>query len=338
VQQWTDTAWTPPDDTRYARAVGQIRVLERELLTARRLRGVAEAHDLEQALHDLEDTIYGPTLSGLAHPEDFEDALEEELRRTYELFAELCLEPEVDTWLRMRHDAANIKALLKGGTVVPLSSVGRVPAEELRGSMEVAEYRDLPAAVADLAEDAARVAENDGLLAMELFLDREVLALQTALVATRRKTYLSDLTRVRIDLANLAVVARVTRLGRSRAQASNYLAMGGSFDRGFWLKLCGMPLEEIQEAFFMTEYQSLATQGLDQLGETGSFATLEKLSEEHLMGRLRDAKTFVFGVEPLVAFVLAKEHEMAMVRMILVGKQNEIPSDQLVDRISMCYV
>ena len=88
----------------------------------------------------------------------------------------------------------------------------------------------------------------------------------------------------------------------------------------------------------MTEYHSLATQGLDQLGETGSFAALEKLSEEHVMRHLRDAKTFVFGVEPLVAFVLAKEHEMAMVRMILVGKRNDISSERLVDRISMCYV
>jgi V/A-type H+-transporting ATPase subunit C len=338
LSAWIDTAWIPPDDTRYARAVGRVRVRERELLPVRRLRTLAESRDLPAAVLELEDTVYGPELSGLAHPEDFERALHGELRRTYDLFAELCLEPDVDRWLRITHDAGNIKAVLKGGEALSLSETGLAGPEELRQAMGTGDYRSLPEPVARLAQTATRLSEDEGVLAMEVWLDREVVAVQAQTLDGRRRGFLRDLTRTKVDLANLTAVIRINRLAKSRGDAARYFAPGGSFPGEFWLRLCGMPMEEVQEAFFMTEYHTIAVMGTDHLAEAGSFALLEKLSEEHVMQRLREAKTFVFGIEPIVAFVLAKEHEVAMVRMVLVGKQNDIPSDLLMARLSLCYV
>jgi V/A-type H+-transporting ATPase subunit C len=338
LRAWEDTAWIPPDDVRYARAVGRLRVKEKELLSARRLRTIAETADLDAAVADLEDTVYGPALAGLTHPEDFEEALVQELKRAYELLNELCLEPQIEQWLRLRHDVANVKALLKGGATLPLSPVGNVPTEVLREALEAGDYRNVPPAVGCLAAGAAAASQQEGLLPMELWLDREAYAAQAELLVGRRNPFLGELLRIKVDLANLASLVRFNRLERSRADAPLYIAPGGSFGLRFWLRLSGMPLEEIQEAFFMTEYHGLVAQGLDRLSETGSFAILEKLSEEHFMEHLREAKYSVFGVEPLVAFALAKEHEIAMLRMILVGKQNRIASQFLVDRISTCYV
>ncbi len=338
LSAWMDTAWIPPDDTRYARAVGRVRVRERELLPVRRLRTLAECPDLEAAVLELEDSVYGPGLSGLAHPEDFERALQDELKRTYELFSELCLEPEVGQWLRIPHDAGNIKAVLKGGAALSLSEVGLARPAELREAIGEGDYRGLPSHVGRLTQPAVRVAEEEGLLAMELWLDREVVVLQSQLLEGRRNAFLQDLTRIKVDLANLATVIRINRFGKSRTDAARYVAARGSFPTEFWLRLCGIPTEEVQEAFFVTEYHTVAVMGTDHLVETGSFSLLEKLSEEHVMRHLRQAKAFVFGIEPIVAFVLAKEHEVSMVRMVLVGKQNDIPSDLLLERLSLCYV
>ncbi len=335
---WVDTAWVPPDDTRYARAVGRVRVRERELLAARRLRTLAEARGLEAAFLELEDTVYGPELGSLTHPEDFEIALRREVERTYAVFSELCLEPMVDQWLRLAHDTSNIKAWLKGGSESSMSAVGSVPWETCRDAMESGDYRDLPRHVAVLAEGAARLTHDDGLLAAELWLDREVHANRARLAAGRRNAFLEDLTAAKSDLANMVTVVRLNRLGKPRAEAVGYIAPGGSLGAGFWLKLCGMPLQETQEALSVSDYGVVAALGIEQVAESGSFALLEKLSEEYIMRLLRRARALVFGIEPLVAYVLAKEHEVAMVRMVLVGKRNDIPSDLLVDRVSLCYV
>jgi V/A-type H+-transporting ATPase subunit C len=337
LSAWIDTAWVPPDDTRYARAVGLVRVRERELLSTRRLRALAECEDLDAAVVELEDTVYGPGLSAMAHPEDFETVLQNELKRTYDLFSELCVEPEVDLWLRVAHDAANIKAMVKGGVASPLSEVGLARPEELREAIDAGDYRGLQSHVARLAEEAVRLSEEEGLLAAELWVDREVVAVQDRLSRARRNPFLRDLSRIKVDLANLATTVRLNRFGKSRPEAAPYIAPGGSFTTEFWLRLCGTPYEEVQDAFFMTEYHAVVSTGVDHLAETGSFRVLEKLAEEHLMRRLRDAKTLVFGIEPVVAFVLAKEHEVAMVRMALVGKQNDIPSDLLAARVSLSY-
>ncbi len=53
---------------------------------------------------------------------------------------------------------------------------------------------------------------------------------------------------------------------------------------------------------------------------------------------LRRAKYIVFGPEPVFAYVLAKKRELNLLRLVGVGKINQIPADLLKRRISETYV
>ena len=101
------------DDTRYAYAVGRIRVLETRLLDKSRLDSLVEARSAEEVLKALADTDYGPFLAELKEARGFEEALNGELKNVLRLVSDLSQDAELTDIFRLRYDFHNLKVLLK---------------------------------------------------------------------------------------------------------------------------------------------------------------------------------------------------------------------------------
>ena len=56
------------------------------------------------------------------------------------------------------------------------------------------------------------------------------------------------------------------------------------------------------------------------------------------MDMMREAKFIPFGVEPLLAYIYAKETEIKVVRIIMVGKLNNISGEVIRERLRDIYV
>jgi V/A-type H+-transporting ATPase subunit C len=56
------------------------------------------------------------------------------------------------------------------------------------------------------------------------------------------------------------------------------------------------------------------------------------------MKLIRDAKYVTFGPEPILAYIYAKESEIKNLRIIMVGKINNIPSEVIRERLREVYV
>ena len=66
-------------------------------------------------------------------------------------------------------------------------------------------------------------------------------------------------------------------------------------------------------------------QAVDALLDRETFVDLERGIEDYLILFLRKAKYFVFGPEPIFAYVLARRRELSLVRLVGVSKINLIP-------------
>ncbi|MCK4760198.1 MAG: V-type ATPase subunit, partial [Candidatus Aminicenantes bacterium] len=95
---------------------------------------------------------------------------------------------------------------------------------------------------------------------------------------------------------------------------------------------------EIGEKLKVTPYKELWASAADTLEDRETFLDLERGIEDFLMGFLKKAKYIVFGPEPVLAYGLAKKRELRLVRLLGVGKVNQIPVDLLKERISETYV
>jgi len=77
---------------------------------------------------------------------------------------------------------------------------------------------------------------------------------------------------------------------------------------------------------------------MDVLKETGLFTDSRKLLDNKLMQHVKSAKYVSFGIEPLVGYLIAKENEIKIARIIMAGKLAGIPSEQLRERMRETYV
>ncbi|MCD5401870.1 V-type ATPase subunit, partial [candidate division NPL-UPA2 bacterium] len=86
-----------------------------------------------------------------------------------------------------------------------------------------------------------------------------------------------------------------------------------------------------------TLYGALVSAGIKYWQENRSWSELERLADNCLLSYLRRAKYVVFGLEPLIAYLLARENEIKMLRIIMVGKLNGLPTDLLRSRLRDTY-
>ena len=64
----------------------------------------------------------------------------------------------------------------------------------------------------------------------------------------------------------------------------------------------------------------------------------EKQLDNYLLDFVGSARTLSFGVEPLIAYLVLKENEIRIARIILSGKQNAIPNALIEERLRNTYV
>jgi vacuolar-type H+-ATPase subunit C/Vma6 len=150
--------------------------------------------------------------------------------------------------------------------------------------------------------------------------------------------FIKDYLRHKIDLGNLKIFCRVKYSGHSVKKFESLILKGGFLDEKVLLQNFDLSCGEFGDKLQAFPYQELWNRATDVLEERETFVELERGIEDFIMKYLRGAKYIVFGPEPVFAYGLAKRKELRMVRLLGVGKLNNIPPGLLKERISETYV
>ena len=151
-------------------------------------------------------------------------------------------------------------------------------------------------------------------------------------------SFIKDYIRHKIDLGNLKIFCRVKYSGLSLKKFESLVLKGGFLDEKNLLQNFDLSFSEIGDRLRATPYHDLWTKATDVLEERETFVELERGIEDFLMNYLKRAKYIVFGPEPVFTYGLAKRRELSLVRLLGVGKINQIPTPILKERISETYV
>jgi V/A-type H+-transporting ATPase subunit C len=74
--------------------------------------------------------------------------------------------------------------------------------------------------------------------------------------------------------------------------------------------------------------------GAGYVATNGSFLKVEQQCDDYVMGYLRQTMQIAAGPQPVIAFLLAKEHEIRTVRLILTAKRNNLDTKLILDRVA----
>ena len=150
--------------------------------------------------------------------------------------------------------------------------------------------------------------------------------------------FITKYLRYKIDLGNLKIFCRAKYLELSLDKLEELLAKGGFLDVNVLLEGFDLSYGEIGERLLASAYYSAWILATDELVENETFIVLEREFETFLMIYLRKAKYIVFGPEPVFAYALAKKKELQLLRLLGIGKLNQIPAEMLKLRMSETYV
>ncbi|MBR5478966.1 MAG: V-type ATP synthase subunit C [Clostridia bacterium] len=321
-------------DTEYLYATTRIRSLERGLLdrgVTDRLIEAASVEDMAKIMSEL-----GYTQLQTAGIKDIENSLISARRETFELIESISPDSEICDVFRLRYDYHNIKAILKGEISGEdarnlLIDAGRFGVEALVSLMREREYKELPETVRVAVENAREtLARTKDAQLCDFILDRAYFAEMVSLAKQSGSKFLEGYVKCLIDTTNLRATIRAMRRNKDADFLKNALQEGGNIlcDKFFEVLSSEISLDDALKGTFLES----------TLEASGDMVSFERECDNAVMTYLRSARYVAFGEEPLVAYVAAKEADIITIRIILAGKVQELPADEIRERLRASYV
>lgn len=318
------------DDIRYGFAVGRVRVLEGRLLSPVTFERLIDAADLREQQRILSETAYGRYLETAETARDVERGLELSLAELYDEFLTRASLPDsVVAYFRIPHDFENLRLIIKARLVGShasgeLSALGSVPVEAYRH-----EGSGLPAEMDRLLHAWDGSEQQPDLDQVVATLDRELFAALSEAARKSRLPFLRDLTRLRIDLANARLFVRARAKGLPPAQVLGMTVPGGTprLER-LAADASRMSAEDLASAIIDT--QALGYLPEEDLIDPERFDIMAWSLEAQ---RMRSARLASGGADPVLAYVLAREAEILLLRTAVAGRLSGLDAERIRERV-----
>ena len=327
------------EDYRYQYATALVRVLELQMVSRATLADMANARDFMQAAELLSATEYA-----LPTPIDgapLEEVLQSRRTAGLELFADWIVDKRIVSLLRSRDDFANLRlAVRRAVTDQPIgtdySPDGNVPPKQFEQVLAEESYDLFPDYLRAAVERAVLVYyQNKDIRQIDYAIDAAESEHSLATDRALESVFLLNLFRIQIDLTNIRTMLRLKFAGAESAY----------FDEKVFLKSGFLELDRLRRAmdlgyeamgplFFITPYHELVEAGAGYVVSQKSFLKLEQRCDEYVLGYLRKTLEVVAGPQPVITFLLMKEHEIRMIRLILTAKRNHLETKLILDRIA----
>ena len=325
---------TGMNELHFAYAVARIRCNELNLLTSADFEQLISAPDHKSAVAFLNDKGWELDEKSDSNAAAFHRRREE----AWELIQSSLEDVSILNSVIVFNDFHNLKAALKckfTGSDAPnyMLRPSVADSDALLEAVEKHRFEQLPAFLQSSAQEAydMLVQTGNGQRA-DCLLD--CAAMQTAVEMAKRSqsAMLLTLAQTVADCADAKTAYRCFRTGKDEAFLEQALSGSGKLDKAALCAAARSGAEELAQTLDAAGYPRLA-KGL--LTDSVSF---EKECDDALMAVYIQAKHSAFGVEPVAAYYLACESQVKNVRIILSGKLNRLPQQEIERRVRSLYV
>jgi V/A-type H+/Na+-transporting ATPase subunit C len=131
---------------------------------------------------------------------------------------------------------------------------------------------------------------------------------------------------------------RIKGAGLGRDYLAKVLLQNGNLDYDYFAKYLDESLDSFRDSLWSSDFHSVLVEGLESYERNKTLTKLEKLADDYIFDIAKQGKYVAFGIEPLVGYLMAKENEAKIIRMIMVGKMNNIPNEIIRERLRDVYV
>lgn len=328
----------------YAFAVANIRSHEKKLVTKNQLERIMDAPNPSSFFDALSETAYAKFFQDFKKPSDFQKIISLELADTKKLLSKVAPYPEKLDWLWLKYDFANLKYAIKAYLAQKeiaedeLNDLGSIKNEEIIKYLGENDKGHIDQSFLKVIDEAKEIFEKEkNPHAIDVFLDKKYFEFLEKEISKVKSKNICNLIRSKIDLYNLKLLIRYKYLKKERKDFDTSLVDGGHIEKEYISQAFDKSWEEIPKIIKLDRYDLILKAGIKYLTDSSSYMVFEKLSYEHMMDELRFARYESFGLEPIVAYWLAKDNEAKVLRTVMVSKIGNIKRELIHEQIHKLY-
>lgn len=327
------------NDTKYLHAAARVHSLENQMISRQELLKAIEAASAQEAFK----VLSGKGLFRDFPMKEYEKALEQELKETYQLAENITGKSQITCIFRYPADGHNLKVYAKsqateGDFEQLYKETGTFSPETMKQELTAKRFDKIPGKLGQAALYAMeRLAKTRDPQIASIIIDNAVLELISEKAHEIGNPLLIEYAASKIDLINIETAIRLMRMKKEPYQVRKMLAEGGTLS----------PADISGE--FSAGYEGMLRL-TDRAGKKKrmekSIAALKQgqplsVFEENLDACFKDlfdrAKIIPFGLEPVIAFLYQKEQEIRAVRLVLAAKLFGLPKDRIAERVRYIY-
>lgn len=331
-------------DTQYKGVNTLLRVYETKLLTREDFEKMLKADNLQAALEILKSTDYHFDQEQLLDTKNFEDFLMNHLSEVYQELYAVTPDSEVIQFFTLRYSYHNAKVLLKQRfTEIDLEHllipIGKYPLSTLKNLVKTEQSTQLNEILVEGVREAINYFETFGQSeAADIFMDTYYYKHLRAITDRLNNSTINQIMDAMIDLDNLSTVVRCINQKKSRSFLHTVLSSSGSIPKLDIIEAADQGAINVLNTLYRDQpYSSRLDTILAESKDTINSLRLDKLIDEIVHELMEEGMYQAFGPMPVMAYMFAKEKEITNIRLILVGKDNQIDEQILRERMRPIY-
>jgi V/A-type H+-transporting ATPase subunit C len=329
-------------DTDYLFSTARVRSVEKNMLTGERAEKMIDAKTTEDALRVLDDCYYG---SGDAiNVDDYEILLTEEHKKTYDFITSIAPELDYFKMFLYPYDYHNLKVIMKSEYLgIEASNIlintGSIDVKNLKYSVKERDFlaltENMGNALKEIIEDFPKT--NDPQI-IDIILDKYCYDEMLKSAKSTNNQFIIDYVRMQIDAINIKSYVRLKKMNKSWDFFTKIFLDGGKIYEQIFIKNFDDPFDKFAENLLAYDFKEVFIEGTEALMKTKKFTILEKLLDNKIIEHIKYAKYVPFGIEPLVGYLIGKDNEIKIARIILAGKTAGISPELIKERLRETYV
>lgn len=328
----------------FTHAVARLRVMEKRLLDKNKVERLLDASGAEEVLRILQETIYSEGINNIESTYEYEKVLKEELVNLYDSLYKISPVKDVIDIMSMRYDYHNIKVLIKAKALNKdlsniLIPIGTIKVDTLKNCIVTGDLKPLGKDVADAIKDIeTKFEETKDPQVIDVLLDKYMFNSMLLKAKEMNIDYITRYVLESIDITNIKTMLRVKKQNKDGRFLESVLIPNGTINTRIYLEGLNDSLEGFIAKISRTAYSKVLSSILEEYAASGNISSLDALYDNYIMSNVRDAKRVNFGPEPIIAYIIAKETEIKIIRIIMVGKINGVSTEIIRERLRDLYV
>ena len=328
----------------YLDIIPKIRVYEKRLIDNVKFNRMLDLENIDEVFKFLSETVYGENISDDINIYNYEQVLSLEFGRLFKSLKDIFDNKELINIFLKKYKYNNIKLMLKAkllnvdlGDI--LFNIEDFDNEFIYTAIKTENYSSLPDEIVDLVKKTLKdFEENKDPQRIDILIDKIMFGELLKESKNISSDFLTKYIQILIDVFNVKTLFRIKKLNLNRALFDDVIVAGGNIALSNLKMIFSEPKENILNRFSMTNMYKYIKEGLENYVNNDDLNILDKELDDYLMEYLKNAKIITTGLAPIIGYINAKENEIKNIRIVLVGKINNVDSDSIKRRLRKNYV